>query len=186
MSALNTFDEEIQDRKRKELSVLNSLLEEKKTKTQEIKALKIKDIQEKYKNEAENKSQREYARITESARLEAKKILFDTINMNMYSAFETIRREMKNYTKKAEYKKSLESMINFAKRQFGEDVIISCREGDLQIIKDMKVTVGPQINTVGGITATDKGGTRELDMTFEELLENNEDELKNYLYEKMV
>lgn len=186
MSALNTFDEEIQDRKRKELSVLNSLLEEKKTKTQEIKALKIKDIKERYENEAENKSQREYARITESARLEAKKILFDTINMNMHTAFETIRREIKNYVKKAEYKKSLENMVNFAKSQFGEDVVISCRENDLQIIKDLRVTVGPPINTIGGITATDKQGTRELDLTFEELLENNEDELKNYLYEKMV
>jgi|SRR5690349_19031894 vacuolar-type H+-ATPase subunit E/Vma4 len=186
MSALNTFDEEIQDRKRKELSVLNSLLEEKKTKTQEIKALKIKDIKEKYENEAESKSQREYARITESARLEAKKILFDKINLNMHSAFESIRREIKNYTKKAEYKKSLENMVNFAKSQLGQDVIISCRDADAQMIKDLNVTVGPPIDTVGGITATDKDGTRELDLTFEELLENNEDELKNYLYEKMV
>src|SRR5690349_8691433 len=119
MSALNTFDEEIQNRKRKELSVLNSLLEEKKTKTEEIKALKINDLKEKYETEAENKSQREYARITESARLEAKKILFDTINLNMDSAFENIRRELKTYTEKPEYKKSLEDMVKFAKSKFG-------------------------------------------------------------------
>jgi vacuolar-type H+-ATPase subunit E/Vma4 len=104
----------------------------------------------------------------------------------MHSAFESIRREIKNYTKKAEYKKSLENMVNFAKSQLGQDVIISCRDADAQVIKDLNVTVGPPIDTVGGITATDKDGTRELDLTFEELLENNEDELKNYLYEKMV
>lgn len=186
MSALNTFDEEIQERKRKELSVLNSLLEEKKTKTLEIKTSKISDIKEKYENDAENKSQREFARITESARLEAKKILFDKINLNMNSAFEIIKRELKNYTKKAEYKKSLEKMVQFAKAQFGDDVVICCRDTDIPLLKDMNVTVGPQINTMGGITATDKGGRRGLDLTFEELLENNEDELKNFLYEKMV
>ena len=81
MSALNTFEEEIQDRKRKELAILNSLLDEKKNRVAQIKNEKLIEIKEKYENEAENKAQREFARITESARLEAKKILFDAINM---------------------------------------------------------------------------------------------------------
>ncbi|WP_148686564.1 V-type ATP synthase subunit E [Candidatus Nitrosocosmicus hydrocola] len=186
MSALNTFDEEIQDRKKKELSILNSLLDDKKAKIEAIKAEKVKDIKEKYENEAENKSQREYSRITESARLESKKILFDVINTNMDSAFDSIKHELKSFTKKSEYKKTLERMVLFAKREFGDDVIIRCRESDITIVKDLKTNLGPQLSTIGGIIAVDKTGTRELDLTFEELLENHEDEIKNFLYEKMV
>ena len=55
MSALNTFEEEIQDRKRKELAILNSLLDEKKNRVAQIKNEKLTEIKEKYENEAENK-----------------------------------------------------------------------------------------------------------------------------------
>lgn len=186
MSALNTFDEEIQDRKKKELSILNSLLDDKKAKIEAIQAEKLKDIKDKYASEAENKSQREYSRITESARLESKKILFDVINANMNSAFDSIKHELKAFTKKSEYTKILERMVLFAKRELGDDVTVRCRESDNQMIKDLKANVGTHIGTIGGIIAIDKTGTRELDLTFEELLENHEDEIKNFLYEKMV
>ncbi|HEU5119794.1 MAG TPA: V-type ATP synthase subunit E [Candidatus Nitrosocosmicus sp.] len=186
MSALNTFDEEIQDRKKKELSILNSLLDDKKEKIDAIKAEKLKDIKDKYENEAQNKSQREYSRITESARLESKKILFDVINANMHSAFDSIKHELESFTKKSDYKKTLEQMVLFAKRQFDNDITVRCRENDISIIKELNVNAGSPINTIGGIIAVDKTGTRELDLTFEELLENHEDEIKNFLYEKMV
>jgi vacuolar-type H+-ATPase subunit E/Vma4 len=39
---------------------------------------------------------------------------------------------------------------------------------------------------MGGIIAVDKSQTKEIDLTFEELLENQEDEIKNFLYEKMI
>ena len=51
MSALNTFEEEIQDRKRKELVILNSLLDEKKNRVAQIKNEKLNEIKEKYENE---------------------------------------------------------------------------------------------------------------------------------------
>src|SRR5688572_19375758 len=106
MSALNTFEQEIQDRKKKELAILNSLLDDKKNRITQIKNEKVREIEEKSENEAENKAQREYARITESARLEAKKILFDAINKNMSTSVDAIKHELKNYTKKADYKKT--------------------------------------------------------------------------------
>jgi vacuolar-type H+-ATPase subunit E/Vma4 len=39
---------------------------------------------------------------------------------------------------------------------------------------------------MGGFIAVDKSQSREIDLTFEELLENHEDEIKNFLYEKMI
>ena len=186
MSALNTFEQEIQDRKKKELAILNSLLDEKKNRNSQIKNEKLREIEEKSENEAENKAQREYARITESARLEAKKILFDAINTNMSTSVDAIKNELKNYTKKADYKKTLEKMILYAKRHLGDDITVKCRESDIPYIKDMKVIMGSSISTMGGIMAVDKSQSKEIDLTFEELLENQEDEIKNFLYEKMI
>ncbi len=186
MSALNTFDEEIQDRKRKELAILNSLLDEKKNRVAQIKNEKLIEIKEKYKNEAENKAQREFARITESARLEAKKILFDAINMHMITALDSIKEELKNNIRRADYKKIFESMVLYAKRYLGDDITVNCREPDIPYLKEMKVRIGSSISTMGGIVAVDKSQSREIDLTFEELLENHEDEIKNFLYEKMI
>ena len=186
MSALNTFEQEIQDRKKKELAILNSLLDEKKNRIAQIKNEKLREIEEKYENEAENKAQREYARITESARLEAKKVLFDAINTNMSTSVEAIKHELKNYPKKADYKKTLEKMILYAKRHLGDDIIIKCRESDIPYLKEMNVIIGSSISTMGGIIAVDKSQSKEIDLTFEELLENHEDEIKNFLYEKMI
>ena len=186
MSALNTFEEEIQDRKKKELAILNSSLDEKKNRVSEIKNEKLMEIKEKYDTEADNKFQREFARITESARLEAKKILFDAINLNMSAALESIKQELTNNTKKADYKKMLEKMVLYAKRYLGDDMTVKCRESDVQYLKDMRITIGSNISTMGGIIAVDKSQSREIDLTFEELLENHEDEIKNFLYEKMI
>jgi V/A-type H+/Na+-transporting ATPase subunit E len=186
MTALSTFDEEIQDRKRKELAILNSLLDEKQNRVAQIKNEKLTEIKDKYENEAENKAQREFARITESARLEAKKILFDAINMNMSTALDSIKQELKNSTKKADYKKTLERMVLYAKRYLGDDIVVNCRETDIPYLKEMKIRIGSSISTMGGIVAVDNSQSREIDLTFEELLENHEDEIKNFLYEKMI
>ncbi len=84
---------------------------------------------------SENKAQREFARITESARLEAKKILFDAINMTMSTALDSIKQELKNNTKKADYKKTLEDMVLYAKRYLGDDIIVKCRESDIPVLE---------------------------------------------------
>jgi vacuolar-type H+-ATPase subunit E/Vma4 len=118
--------------------------------------------------------------------LEAKKILFDAININMSTALDAIKQELKNYTKKADYKKTLEKMVLFAKKHLGEDIIVRCKESDTPYLKEMKVTFGSSISTMGGLVAIDKSQSREIDLTFEELLENHEDEVKNFLYEKMI
>jgi vacuolar-type H+-ATPase subunit E/Vma4 len=186
MSALNTFEEEIQDRKRKELAILNSLLDEKKNRVAQIKNERLTEIKEKYDSESDNKAKREFARITESARLDAKKILFDAINSTMSTALDSIKVELKNNTKKADYKKTLEDMVLYAKKYLGDDIIVSCKESDVPYLKEKKVTIGSSISSMGGFIAVDKSQSREIDLTFEELLENHEDEIKNFLYEKMI
>ncbi len=187
MSISYTFIKEIEESKRRKISSFNSTLAEKKAKIQHMKEITIKEMEHQYSNEAKAKSQREAARIVEAARLKAKKILFYAINANMNSTFDTITKELKNYTQKPEYRNTLERMLNYAKQRLGQSIIVYCREDDKIILKGMNnIIFGPSIQTIGGVRAEDKNRTRELDLTFEELLRSHEDEVKNILLERMI
>ena len=183
--SIETFIQEIENRKRKELDGLEKDLAEKKSKLQSEMNNTIKEIQEHFSTEAKIKSEREQARIIEASKLHAKKIMFDAINANMQSAFAVIQQEIENYTKSPQYKKALETMISNSKKKLGQNIIVHCREEDKSILKELGVTTSKSIKTLGGIIAENKEGTRELDLTFEELLRTNEDQVKSFLSEKM-
>ncbi len=183
--SIETFIQEIENRKRKEIEGMEKDLQENKSKLQVEMNHIIKETQERFSIEAKVKSEREQARIIEASKLQAKKIIFDSINANMQSAFVVIRQEIENYTKNPQYKKALESMINNSKKKLGQNIIVHCREEDKSILKELGVTTGKSIKTLGGIIAENKEGTRELDLTFEELLRTNEDQVKSFLSEKM-
>lgn len=183
--SIETFIQEIESRKRKEIASLEKELQESKSRLEAEMNHTLKEIQERYSTEAKIKSEREQARIIEASKLQAKKILFDAVNANMQSAFEVIHKELENYTKGPQYKKALETMINTAKKKLGPNIIVHCREEDKAILKELGVTTSKSIKTLGGIIAENKEGTRELDLTFEELLRTNEDQVKSFLSEKM-
>jgi vacuolar-type H+-ATPase subunit E/Vma4 len=183
--SIETFLLEIENRKKKEIESLEKDLAERKSKLESQISVTIKEIQEKFAKEAKIKSEREYARIIEAAKLQAKKIMFDAINANMQSAFNVIKQEIETYTKTPQYKKALETMINSAKKKLGQNIIVRCRDEDKSALKDMGVTIGTSIKTLGGILAENKEGTKELDLTFEELLRTHEDKIKSFLSERM-
>lgn len=183
--SIETFLLEIENRKKRELESLDKDLAEKKSKLQIDLDITLKELQEKYANEAKVKSEREYARIIEAGKLQAKKIMFDAINENMESAFEIITKEIENYTKGTQYKKALETMVNSAKKKLGQNITVHCRDEDKSALKEMGITIGKSIKTLGGIVAENKEGTKELDLTFEELLRTREDQIKSFLSERM-
>ena len=184
---LDTFIQEIEERKTKKINLLDMTLAEKKARLQHSKESTLKEIQQHYSDEANAKSQKEAARIVEAARLKAKKILFDAINANMDSTLNTIREELKNYSKKPDYKMTIEKMIQYAKMKLGsEDIVIHCRNDDTILLTGMNITIGSSIQAIGGILAENKTGTMELDLTFEELLRTNEDKIQNFLLERVM
>jgi V/A-type H+/Na+-transporting ATPase subunit E len=187
MARLDIFIQEIENRKEQEIHLLESTLAEKKAEIKHSKEITVKELQEQFAEDAKAKSQREFARIVEASKLNAKKILFEAINANRDSTFEVIRQEMINYVQNPEYKNLLKKMVNYAKNTLGPDIIIHCREKDNSIVKGMNIPIGESsINTLGGILAENKEGTMELDLTFEELLRSREDNIKGFLLERMT
>jgi V/A-type H+-transporting ATPase subunit E len=185
--SLDTFIQEIEERKTKKINLLDITFAEKTARIQHNKETTLKEMQQHYANEAKAKSQKEASRIVETARLKSKKILFDAINANMDSTFNTIREELKSYSRKSDYKLTLEKMIKYAKMKLGsQDIVIHCRNDDTMILNGMNITPGSSIQTIGGILAENKTQTMELDLTFEELLRTHEDEIQNFLLERLM
>ncbi|MGI0065901.1 MAG: V-type ATP synthase subunit E, partial [Nitrosotalea sp.] len=162
--SIETFIQEIETRKRKEIEDLEKDLQENKSRLQTEMNHTLKEIQERFSTEAKVKSEREQARIIEASKLQAKKIMFDAINANMQSAFTIIQKEIENYTNSPQYKKSLETMVSNSKKKLGQNIIVHCREEDKSILKELGVTTSKSIKTLGGIIAENKEGTRELDL----------------------
>jgi V/A-type H+/Na+-transporting ATPase subunit E len=184
--SIETFIEEIHSRKRRELEALDTRLYEVKTALQIKKDTTIKDMHEYFSIEANLRSEREAARIVEGARLQAKKILFDAINLNLDSAYEVIKEGLRIYANSSEYKVTLQNMIATAKENLGPRIRVSCREQDCSPLAEIGVTVIKTIQTIGGVMAENENGTKEFDLTFEELLRIHEDESKSLIMEELL
>ena len=183
--SIDKFVSEIQNRKKNDLVELDKKLSDKKSETDAQKNSTVKGLKENYANEAKTKAEREGARIVEAGKLEAKKILFDAINKNLDSTFDVIKKELEGYSKKPEYKKILQMLIDYSKKVLAKEIVVHCREEDKSLFKS-GVKVGSTIQTLGGFIAENKEGTKEIDLTFEELLRNNENEIKNTILEKIL
>jgi V/A-type H+/Na+-transporting ATPase subunit E len=186
MTNLDTLILEIEKRKENEINHMETKLAKAKKEIEQAKEAKTKELQDHYLDEAKTKSNREAARIVESAKLKAKKILFEAINANMDTTFKTVKNEMKAFAQKPEYKETLLRMVSYAKNTLGPDIVIHCRECDRSVLGAMNAPIGPSIDTLGGIIAEDREGKKELDLTFEELLRTSEDKVKSFLLEKMA
>ncbi len=184
--SIDIFLDEIQSRKKKEINDLDKELDDKQSEAEIKKNTTIKELQEHYSNEAKTKSEKEASKIVEAGKLEAKKILFDAINKNLDSTFDKIKQELGNYTKTSEYKKKLQKMAETAKNALGDNITIHCREEDKAVFSGQDITIGSSIQILGGLIAENNDGTKELDLTFEELLRTHEDEIKTTILEKIL
>ena len=183
--SIDIFLDEIENRKKKEIINLDKELDEKQSEAGIKKNTAIKELQEHYSKEAKTKSEKEASKIVEAGKLEAKKILFDAINKNLDSTFDMIKQELGNYTKTSEYKKKLQKMAETAKNTLGDNIVIHCRKEDKAVFSS-KDTIGSSIPILGGLVAENNDGTKELDLTFEELLRTHEDEIKTTILEKIL
>jgi len=184
--SIDIFLDEIESRKKKEIKDLDKELDDKQSEAGIKKNAAIKELQENFSKEAKTKSEKEASRIVEAGKLEAKKILFDAINKNLDSTFDMIKQELENYTKTSEYKKKLQKMAETAKNTLGDNIVIHCREEDKAVFGSQDITIGSSVQILGGLIAENNNGTKELDLTFEELLRTHEDEIKTTILEKIL
>jgi vacuolar-type H+-ATPase subunit E/Vma4 len=181
--SIGTFIDEIENNKKKKLKDLGDRLSREKTAMQGKAELAIKEAQKHFSMEAEIRSQQEATRIIEAAKLQAKKVIFDVMNTKMDSIFLDIRKELGNYAETQKYERTVEKMLITAQTNLGKNIGIECREKDRPILNNSGVNITKTIQSLGGLIAVSLDGTRELDLTFEELLRVHEDEIRAMIVE---
>jgi vacuolar-type H+-ATPase subunit E/Vma4 len=184
--SIGTFLEEIENNKKKVLKDLGERLSKDKAALQNKADLAINESKAHYKLEAATRSEQEATRIIEAAKLQAKKVTFEALNLQLDSIFAEIKKQIGNYTKTPEYKNTLKKMALAAQTSLGKNIGIGCREEDNSILKDLGVNVTKSIHSLGGLTAENPDRTKELDLTFEELLRIHEDEIRAMVMEGIV
>ncbi len=184
--SIDIFLQEIESRKKKDISNIDKEFDDKKSEIETKKNTAVKELQEHFSKEAKTNSEKKASRIIEAGKLEAKKILFKAINKNLDSTFDVIKQELGNYTNTPDYKKILEKMVETVKKTFDDKTTIHCRKEDESTLKAKGFTIGSSIQTLGGIIAENSSGTKEIDLTFEELLRTHEDEIKTTILEKLL
>ncbi len=152
--SIDQFVNEIQNRKKNDLAALDKKLNDKKSETNAKKNSAVKELNDSYANEAKTKAEREGARIVEAGKLEAKKILFDAINKNLDSTFDVIKKELDGYSKKPEYKKVMQKLVDYSKKMLAKEIVVHCRNEDKSFFKS-GVKVGSTIQTLGGLHKRD-------------------------------
>lgn len=143
---------------------------------------------ERIRAEADRKSQveagREKARLVASAKLEAKKALFEARERRTNAALDEVRARLAAYSKSAEYPSVLVSMVNYATSVLGDKVRLLARPEDVPLLPAKArawVDTARPLSSMGGLVIERADGSRSLNFTFEELLRLREDRVREIL-----
>lgn len=181
---LEALVKEIETRSATEVRELEAKLEA------ERRALEESSHQEaaRIRGEAEKRAQldagRERARIIASAKLQAKKVLFEAREKRTEAALEEVRGRLAAYAKGPEYAGLLSSMVSSGMAALGSDVKVLARPEDVPLLPTKTRSLVDDtrpLKGMGGLIIEKKDGSRSLNLTFEELLRLREDRVREIL-----
>ncbi len=181
---LEALVKEIEARSSKEVRDLELKLENERRKVEEVSH---RDT-ERFRTEADRKAQleaaREKARLVASAKLQAKKLLFEAREKRTATALEEVRGRLSAYAKGPDYPGLLASMVSSGTTVLGSDVKILARPEDVPLLPTKTRSLVDDtrpLRVLGGLIIEKKDGSRSLNYTFEELLRLREDRVREAL-----
>lgn len=126
---------------------------------------------------------REHAQRIAAAKLQARKMLYEAREKRLEGALAETRGLLTEYTRSPQYPAVLRRMLTVATDTLGKPVRISGRAEDAPLLsklagKSFDPTAQP---IVGGLIATTPDGSRQLNLSFDELLRLREDRVRELL-----
>ncbi len=179
MMGVDALLKEVEERRKKAIEALEaeytSKREEVKRRTEEQLAY----IMENAKREASAASQREKIKIEGAAKLQAKKIIFDSTEKMLENNIAALRQALTDLASSPAYTELLTKMARYASKRLDGKIAVTCRKGDEATLKAAGAKIiSTNLNSMGGFIADSEDGSLELDLTFEELLRSREDEVR--------
>jgi len=158
----------------------NQIIEEARKEAEEI----IREAKKKAEREAkeiEAKGEKGAARLREktlaSARRKAREMEMQAKEEMIQECIEKAKEELKKL-KGRKYEVAIKKFIEEGKRSLGECVVVPSREQDIKIAEKMGIKVEGKVDSIGGVIIKSKDGSREIDNTFESIMERKIGELR--------
>jgi len=157
---------------------------------QEAKKI-IKEAKEEGKREAERiaekgkrEAERRKERILSAARREARMVITNAKEEIIQKCFAIINEKISSMPAR-DYRKVMEKMVKEAMEEGGTWILHPSRKEDTKIAEKFGVEMGEGIDAIGGVILRAKDGSREIDLTFDFLLERKREEIRIMIAEKL-
>lgn len=183
--AAESLLKEVEEKRKKTIEMLEAEYSAKKAEVTSRAAEQRAYIADSSKKEAAALVQRERIRIDGAAKLQSKKMVFDATEKMLESNVAALKQVLADFSSSKDYPALLSRMVSYASRRLGANIGVRCRQADAAALKKLGVKVlASNLDSVGGFKATSSDGTLELDLTFEELLRNREEEARAFILGK--
>jgi V/A-type H+-transporting ATPase subunit E len=135
------------------------------------------------KRRSELEVARERAQKLASAKLQARKLVYEAKERQMNDSIAGTRAILAEFTKSDEYPKLLKRMATVASDRLGKPTKVMGRTEDAALLKKV---AGPSFDPapqaiLGGLVAESSDGSRRLNLSFDELLRLREDKVRDLL-----
>jgi V/A-type H+/Na+-transporting ATPase subunit E len=185
VSAAESLLGEVEEKRQKTIQMLESEYSAKKDEVAKKTAEQKAYIQDSSKKESAAAAQREKVRISGAAKLQSKKLMFDATEKMLEANVAALRQVLAEYASSKDYPELLSKMVAYANKRLDGSISVVCRPADLAAMKKHGVKVtSSDLESMGGFKATNKDGTLELDLTFEDLLRGREEDARALLLGK--
>ncbi len=173
---------EVEEKRKKTIEMLETEYSAKKAEVTNRASDQRAYITESSKKEAANLAQRERIRINGAAKLQSKKMIFDATEKMLENNVAALKQSLTDIAGTKEYSALLSKMLAYASKRLGGSITIRSRPADTSVLKKLGAKVSSSnLESMGGFKATSSDGTLELDLTFEELLRNREDDARAFI-----
>lgn len=137
------------------------------------------------KREAEEYAAKERMRIS-AARIRANRILQDAQFEVVQQVVDEMRLLLKKTaSKRSEYRKIFERLASDAVKAAGKDCVLQANKDDAALARQFGKVDKKPLECIGGVVAVSADGRIKIDNTFEALLEERDEEIRQKAYEML-
>lgn len=174
---------EIQAQGERELAEETRRFEAERTRLLTDRSQRSSAIHDDFRTRAEAEGRRERTQRVAGARMQARKLAYESQESAMVASLRAVRDLLRSFTASEEYPDVLRRMYAVATDELGRDVRISGRAEDAAQLKSLagRTFDATPLPILGGLVAETPDGERRLTLTFDELLRLREDRVRALL-----
>ncbi|MCI4322269.1 MAG: hypothetical protein L3K05_08210 [Thermoplasmata archaeon] len=143
---------------------------------------RIRTAQEQGRRRAEIEVARERAQKLASAKLQARKLVYEAKERQMNDSLNQTKELLSDFTRSDDYPKVVKRMVGYATDRLGKPKVFGRTEDAALLKKVAGAGFDPTPQPIlGGIVAESPDGSRRLNLSFDELLRLREDQVRGLL-----